>query len=57
MLFAVWMSKLVQIYNGCDEIWSMGGGTKESAKEEQVTIDFAFASVCSIKAIVKGGIY
>ncbi|MEL7144763.1 MAG: N-acetylneuraminate synthase family protein [Bacteroidota bacterium] len=30
------------------------GGTKGAASEEQVTIDFAFASVCTIKPIKKG---
>ena len=38
------------------EIWQMRGGTKEPAKEEQVTIDFAFASVCAIAPIKKGEI-
>ncbi|HEU4496910.1 MAG TPA: N-acetylneuraminate synthase family protein [Flavobacterium sp.] len=38
------------------EIWQMRGGTKEPAEEEQVTIDFAFATVCSIKPIKKGEI-
>lgn len=37
-----------------NEIWQMRGGTKEPAKEEQVTIDFAFATVCAIKPIAKG---
>jgi N-acetylneuraminate synthase len=37
-----------------NEIWQMRGGTKEPAKEEQVTIDFAFATVCSIATIRKG---
>ena len=37
-----------------NEIWQMRGGTKEPAKEEQVTIDFAFATVCTIKPIKKG---
>lgn len=36
------------------EIWQMRGGKKEPAKEEQVTIDFAFATVCSIAPIKKG---
>ncbi|RZJ66083.1 MAG: N-acetylneuraminate synthase [Flavobacterium sp.] len=36
------------------EIAQMRGGTKEPAKEEQVTIDFAFATVCSIAPIKKG---
>ena len=37
-----------------NEIWQMRGGQKEPAKEEQVTIDFAFATVCSIAPIKKG---
>ncbi|MBE0391134.1 N-acetylneuraminate synthase family protein [Flavobacterium sp. PL002] len=37
-----------------NEIWQMRGGSKEPAKEEQVTIDFAFATVCTIKPIRKG---
>ncbi|OCB76547.1 N-acetylneuraminate synthase family protein [Flavobacterium crassostreae] len=37
-----------------NEIWQMRGGTKQPAPEEQVTIDFAFATVCSIQAIKKG---
>lgn len=36
------------------EIAQMRGGTKKPADEEQVTIDFAFATVCSIAAIKKG---
>ncbi|SFD72534.1 N-acetylneuraminate synthase [Flavobacterium phragmitis] len=36
------------------EIALMRGGTKKPAPEEQVTIDFAFATVCSIKSIKKG---
>ncbi|MGB3607698.1 N-acetylneuraminate synthase [Psychroserpens sp.] len=36
------------------EIALMRGGKKEPAKEEQVTIDFAFATVCTIKDIKKG---
>jgi N-acetylneuraminate synthase len=39
------------------EIWQMRGGIKEPAKEEQVTIDFAFATVCSIAPIRKGEIF
>jgi len=37
-----------------NEVWQMRGGTKQPAKEEQVTIDFAFATVCSIASIKKG---
>jgi N-acetylneuraminate synthase len=39
---------------GSKEIWSMRGGTKEPAKEEKVTIDFAFATVCTIAKVNKG---
>jgi N-acetylneuraminate synthase len=42
------------LIKGSNEIWQMRGGKKEPTKEEQVTIDFAFASVCSIKEIEKG---
>jgi N-acetylneuraminate synthase len=37
-----------------NEIWQMRGGVKEPAHEEQVTIDFAFATVCAIADIKKG---
>jgi len=40
-----------------NEIWEMRGGTKEPAKEEQVTIDFAFATVCTIAPIKQGEIF
>lgn len=36
------------------EIAQMRGGSKNPAKEEQVTIDFAFATVCTIAPIKKG---
>jgi len=40
-----------------NEIWQMRDGTKEPAKEEQVTIDFAFATVCAIAPIKKGDLF
>jgi sialic acid synthase SpsE len=40
-----------------NEIWQMRGGVKEPAQEEQVTIDFAFATVCSVHSIKKGEIF
>ena len=40
-----------------NEIWQMRGGTKVPAKEEQVTIDFAFATVCAIAPIKKGDLF
>lgn len=36
------------------EIAQMRGGEKAPAKEEQVTIDFAFATVCTIAPVKKG---
>lgn len=39
------------------EIAQMRGGTKIPAKEEQVTMDFAFATVCSILPIQKGELF
>lgn len=36
------------------EIARMRGGSKQPSKEEKVTMDFAFATVCSIKPIKKG---
>lgn len=39
------------------EIAQMRGGKKEAAQEEKVTIDFAFATVCSIKKIEKGEVF
>lgn len=43
-----------ELIEGSELIWKMRGGTKNPAKEEQVTIDFAFATVCSILPIKKG---
>jgi len=45
------------LIKGSNEIWQMRGGTKEPAKEEQVTIDFAFATLCSIANIKKGEVF
>ncbi len=45
---------LKELIIGSEEIAKMRGGKKEAAKEEQVTIDFAFATVVSIKPIKKG---
>lgn len=42
------------LIEGSHIIWEQSGGTKGPAEEEQVTIDFAFATVCSIKSITKG---
>jgi N-acetylneuraminate synthase len=45
---------LKELIMGCEDIAIMRGGKKQAAKEEQVTIDFAFATVVSIKEIKKG---
>lgn len=47
---------LKELLIGSKEIFQMRGGKKEAAKEEKVTIDFAFATVVSIKKIRKGEI-
>jgi N-acetylneuraminate synthase len=43
-----------ELIEGSAIIQKMRGGKKEPAKEEQVTIDFAFATVVTIKEIKKG---
>ncbi len=43
-----------ELIEGSRIIWKQSGGTKGPAEEEQVTIDFAFATVCSIQEIKKG---
>lgn len=45
---------LKQLIIGVNEIALMRGGKKEALKEEQVTIDFAFATIVSTKYIKKG---
>ncbi len=49
--------QLKELIHGSKEIWSMRGGEKEPAAEEQVTIDFAFSSVVAIKNISAGDIF
>ena len=46
--------ELKELLIGTDEIFKMRGGKKEPAKEEQVTINFAFATVVATKNIKKG---
>ena len=43
-----------ELIKGSNLIWQMRGGSKEPAKEEKVTIDFAFATIVAIKDIRKG---
>lgn len=45
---------LKELINGSIDIAKMRGGKKEAAKEEQVTMDFAFATVVAIQNIKKG---
>jgi N-acetylneuraminate synthase len=45
-----------ELISGAKAIHQMLGGKKEAAKEEQVTIDFAFATVVSIKPLKKGDV-
>ena len=42
---------------GSREIFEMRGGTKEPLKEEQVTIDFAFATVVTIDSVTRGELF
>ena len=42
------------LIEGSHIIWEQSGGTKGPAEEEQLTIDFAFATVCSIQNIKRG---
>jgi len=48
---------LSALISGSIELAKMRGGKKEAAKEEQVTIDFAFATVVTIKPIKKDEIF
>ena len=45
---------LSELIKGSAEIAKMRGGKKEAAKEEQITIDFAFATVVAIRDIKNG---
>ena len=47
-------SALIELIEGSKELSKMRGGKKVAAKEEQVTMDFAFATVVSIQKIKKG---
>ena len=46
--------ELGELIRGSEEVFKMRGGTKSELIEEQVTMDFAFATVVSIKDISKG---
>lgn len=49
--------QLKELIYSSEILYKMRGGKKEALKEEQITIDFAFASVVSIKDIKKGEIF
>lgn len=46
--------ELKELIGASENINKMMGGTKEAAKEEKITIDFAFATVVSIRPIKAG---
>ena len=46
-----------ELIKGSNLIWQMRGGTKQPTEEEQVTINFAFATVVSINTIDKGELF
>lgn len=48
---------LSQLIKGSAEIALMRGGEKKAAEEEKVTIDFAFATVVTIKEIKEGDVF
>lgn len=45
------------LIEGSKLMWQMRGGKKEPTKEEQVTINFAFATVVTIKPVKKGELF
>lgn len=49
--------ELSELINAVNEVKLMRGGEKGALAEEQVTIDFAFATVVSIKPINKGEVF
>ncbi len=49
--------ELSDLIKSSEEIRSMRGGKKEAAQEEQVTIDFAFSTVVTIKPIQEGELF
>jgi N-acetylneuraminate synthase len=50
-------NELAQLIEGSLAIWQARGGTKEILLEEQPTINFALASVCTIRSIKKGDFF
>ncbi|MBP1763028.1 MAG: N-acetylneuraminate synthase [Firmicutes bacterium] len=50
-------NELRKLLQAANEVPDMLGGSKTAAQEEQITIDFAFATVVAIKDIKKGDTY
>lgn len=50
-------NELKELIQAAKDVKKMLGGKKEAAKEEQVTIDFAFATVVTIKPVKAGDIF
>ena len=46
-----------ELIEGSRIVWEQRGGHKEPAVEEGVTIDFAFASICTIAPVKKGELF
>ena len=46
-----------ELITSSKEVFLMRGGTKKAAEEEQVTIDFAFATCVSIQPIAEGEVF
>lgn len=46
-----------ELIQGAKILFQQRGGRKFPAKEEKVTIDFAFASICTISSIKKGDLF
>jgi len=55
--FSIEPDELSQLVESSIEIWKARGGQKDILPEEQPVIDFAYASVVSIKDIKKGDIF
>lgn len=49
--------KLKELLQAADDVFRMLGGKKEALPDEQVTIDFAFATVVTIKPIKRGDVF
>jgi len=49
--------ELSELIHGSIELAKMRGGKKESAKEEQITSNFAFATVVTINNVKKGELF